>query len=788
MKHKIFCLFFLMAATVTVTDVSAELQITASANRNTVAMNEEVNISVMVSGEARNIPEPEIPKMDNFRIAGSGRSQSVSIVNGRVSSSVTFKYALYPKKTGEFTIPSFSISYRGKKYSTGPIKIKVTEASGMPAVRNEAGSEKASAGLFVSQEIDKKQAYLGEQITYIFKFYRRVRLLNNPSFNPPSFSGFFSQELPPNRSYTVRIKGVEYAVTEVRCALFAQHSGEITIEPASITVSIEDTGGGDFFSSFFSQGKRKVLRTGALRVDVLPLPPGAPENFTGAVGDFNIEAGLEKENVKQDEPVSLKIRISGTGDMRPVKQPEISGLNNFKVYESVSSENIEKNNYKISGSKSFTTLIMPMVAGNLEVPPVTFSYFDPEAEEYKILKTDPVYLDVSPSEQKNAEREEFDEGRLQVVREDIRHIKFSKGKRMTEPLFNSKIFRVLVLMPVYLWIAALIGSFIRRKLNPGREVRKRRKKVQELFKKARKSAAAGDEPGIYRRIEEISQIIDIKDEETAKIVSRAREAVYSPRKEFGADARADLKNFSRAVKKMLVLLAAIFSLTMSGVSAGRFETANSEYNEGNYRRASEIYHSIIREEGYFEGVLYNLANAYWRMGETGRARLYWEKALKVNPANRDAEYNIGLIKKTINERDKETIAAALTKFCSKIMGINTMTVTVSAAAWAVLLFLLGYYLKRREPFIWGAVASLIIFLILLAGLVIRVNIQLKDRHAVILQKTAVYNAPGVSAAVQGTVPEGRKVVIINETGDWISAGISEENMQFWVPAEFIEKI
>ncbi len=786
-KYINFSAIFLTLIATSAVNTFAALEITASANRDTIALNEQVEISVSISGDTKKIPKPKIPDLDNFRIAGSGRSQSISIVNGRVSSSMMFKYALYPKKTGDFTVPPFSVNYRGKNYLTSPIKIRVTDAAKRSPVRDESGPA-AADGLFVSQQVDKEEAYLGEQITYTFKFYRRVKLLRNPSFQPPSFAGFFSDEMPPNRNYRARRRDAEYAVTEIKYAIFAQRSGKITIEPAAVTVAVADTGGGDFFDSFFSQGKRKVLRGKPLKINILPLPEGAPESFTGAVGKFNISAGLKKDNVKQGNPVSLEIKISGRGDLRPVKQPEISGLNNFKVYESVSSENIEKKNYKITGSKSFTTLIMPSVSGRLGVPPVSFSYFEPEDVEYKNLKTETLYLNVTPSKEKMPETEESATSRLRVEREDIRYITFSNGRIKKTLLFNKKGFWAVVLIPVYLWIAALIVTLIKIKLSPGRAARERRKKLQQLLKEAGKCAASGDDVGIYRKIEEVSQIVEIRDKKAAEISDRAKEALYSPQKDFAGSAKTDLKIFSRAVKKILLFLVVSFSLITGSASAGRFETANNAYKEGNYHQASEIYSRIIADGRNSEGVFYNLGNAYWRMGETGRARLYWEKALKINPSNRDAAYNIGLIKKTIGEDSGESSAAAVTRICSKIMGLNAMTVTVSVAAWAALLFFLGYYLRRREGFIWAGAASLVIFLILLAGLLTRLEVQLKSSRGIILRKTSIYSAPGTIADAQGTVPEGKKVVIISETKDWVSAGIPEENIQFWVPVEVIEKI
>ncbi|MFC2061824.1 BatD family protein [Elusimicrobiota bacterium] len=796
MKHIILLILMLLPSR-----LHAGIEIESRLSRDVVPLNEQVELEITVSGSSKDIGAPKVSILDDFYIASSGRSSSISIINGNMTSSYIYSYVLSPKKTGDFVIPSFAVNYRGRTYKTEPIGLKVVEAQEQKFTSGREGrSERTVPELFVEQELDKKTAYTGEQVTYTFKFYRRVRLLNNPSFESPDFNGFIKEDLPPNRNYRTRVEGREYVVTDVKYGLFPVKSGTLNIPPARLMVAVEDFSAGDeFFSNFFSQGKRKTLATNNLTLKVLPLPAeGQPAGFSGAIGDFDLDIKLDKDSVMQGEPITLEVKISGKGDLRSVKQMELGGLNNFRVYETVDSVSISKKKYTVTGTKIFKTPLVPVVSGKLSIPGVKFSYFDPVRNKYVTKESSPVYLEVLPA----PETERSAKGRavseeLQVVREDIRYITAELGKRKTAPLYEKKYFWQIEGIPVYLWVLSLVTVFFRKKFIEPRYPRLVKNKViRKCLKEAEKSSKKGNYMEVYKKIEEISNYLERSPEELQEVISRAKAGIYSPEKNKLDSAKDDLKKFARLLKKsLMVLLPAVFLLNavVSDLDAatditGTFSRANSLYKGGNFKEASLEYNKIIEEEGEYEGVLYNLGNAYWRLGSVGRARQYWEKSLKLNHFHKDAAYNVELVMKSIGEKKESDFLGNLSDKVFSAAGLNGMIVIATILGWGFLSSFLCYYFRRREVYIWIGTALAVLFCITAGAVWLRVEEKRKIREGIIIETTEIYNSPGTSGQSQGVIPAGKKIVIMKNQDGWTEVGIEEKNLKFWILEEKLGKI
>jgi hypothetical protein len=402
--------FALMLAVVCLLPVAAaceSLSISASVDKNTAQVGEQINLQIVVAGDTSNVPEPSLPPLSNFTVYSSGRSQSVSIVNGKVSSSVTFNYAIVPNAEGKQTIGSARIVSGGKEYRTQPIEINVTKAG--TAVNPQPGGQtpqqagqapapaSAPSGrdLFVEASVDKKTAYVNEQVTLSFRFYRKINLLSQPQYQPPATTGFLSEDLPPQRNYYADVGGSRYLVTEVKTALFPFSAGKHTIGSAVLRCAMEDgSAPDDFFARFFSQGRQIALQTDPVNVNVLELPrEGKPADFSGAVGRFTVNSSVDKSALETGEALTLSVTIAGTGNVKTVGGPPVEAQN-FRKYDTAASLNVEKKNYIVSGSKTFKTVLIPAVPGRLLIPAVRFSYFDPSAGAYKTLTTSPVTVSV----------------------------------------------------------------------------------------------------------------------------------------------------------------------------------------------------------------------------------------------------------------------------------------------------------------------------------------------------------------------------------------------------------
>lgn len=435
---KMLQIAFKLIVVILSTNAMAEISISASVDKNTVSLNDQVILQVVVSGDVNNLPNPTLPDISDFQVYSSGRSQNISIVNGQVSSTISFNYILSPRRIGDFLIGEIVVNYQGKIYKTQPIQIKVVKDSSSPKqipVENNVYQGKAKA-LFIEAMVDKEKAYVNQQITFTLRFFSRVNLLSQPRYQPPDFSGFVVEDLPPQRSYYTTINGQRYYVSEIKTALFPTSPGKYTIGSASLQCVIEDFDmrdffSDDFFSRFFSSGKEVMLKSNLIEINVLALPQPQPVDMSGSVGRYSLDVSVDRTKVEANQTVMLKIEISGSGNVKSVVFPreQISNVlrNDFVVFDPITSFDIKKENYLVKGKKVFQIPIAPTRAGQIVIPSIKFVYFDPEEKKYVSLFSKPISLEVVPSKNVSVPlvsgEKTFYSKKLSI--EDIRYIKLN---------------------------------------------------------------------------------------------------------------------------------------------------------------------------------------------------------------------------------------------------------------------------------------------------------------------------------------------------------------------------
>lgn len=396
---------------------AAEVVIHAQINKTSVALNDQLVLEVSVSGPHATLPDPVMPPLKNFSLYSSGSNQSLSFVNGKVSSSLVHTYVLVPRFVGKGVIDPITVTVDGVTARTAPIEITVQPPNSAPAGSRAQGASSPrqapqTAGgapapdVFVTAELDKPKAFVNEQATLTVRFHTGVTLLGNPQYNAPKIAGFLAEDLPPERHGTVSLKGRQYYFSEIKTALFPAQAGTLRIGKAMIRCEVQqdvaiDPFAPDFFQKFFSQGlvgaQARELVSEPLTLTAEPLPPeGKPPGFSGAVGRFGVSAAVDRSRVKAGDAVNLTVTVSGTGNLKAAGEPRLPELPAFRVYDTVSGLNIDKKGDVVQGSKVFRTVLVPKVSGTLEIPPVTYSYFDPEKRRYLEASTLPIRLAVEP--------------------------------------------------------------------------------------------------------------------------------------------------------------------------------------------------------------------------------------------------------------------------------------------------------------------------------------------------------------------------------------------------------
>jgi hypothetical protein len=403
----LFAAWTLTAATASAAGVS----VSAEVSRNQLAVGDRFTLTVTVDGASPS--SIRLPPMEAFNVYDSGQEHSMNFVNGQLSSSSVFSYVLAPRGPGKFKIPPITVDGAAptpaldvEVFPSGqaPTQAQVP-ASAVPAAPGPGAAAPRtgrSRDIFITATLDKTRAFVNQQVTLTIRFLNAVRLVNNISYNPPSTTGFFAEELPPVRSGTTQIDGRPYEVREIKVALFPLEPGRLKIGSAAVQCLVPRARGGasieDLLNNFMSMQAAEpvTVNSDPLTLQVDPLPTGKPADFTGVVGKLTAHAAAEKTSVKAGDAVALTVTVAGIGNVKSIPDPRKPELPALRFFETESASVVDKAKDRVGGSKSFKTVVVPRVSGRVRVPPFSFSYFDPETKAYARAQTEPVDLNVAP--------------------------------------------------------------------------------------------------------------------------------------------------------------------------------------------------------------------------------------------------------------------------------------------------------------------------------------------------------------------------------------------------------
>lgn len=427
-----------------------KVSFTASAP-DVVVVGDQFKLSYTVT--TKKVKDFRIPSIKGFDILmGPSRSErnSTQIVNGNVtsSSSITFTYVLMAKNVGEYTIGGASIVADGNQMVSNAVKVKVLppdesssggQNSGSSSARaSSSGTSVSNQDLFIRAYASKTKVYEQEAFLLTYKIYTREYDLQLNNAKLPDFKGFHSQEieLTANPRWTQEhYQGRNYNTTVYRqFVLFPQQSGKLYIEPAQFQMTVGKlVESEDPFDAFFNGGSNvvkipKTIVTSKIAINVEPLPANKPADFSGGVGEFNISSSINSEKLKTNDAVTIKLVISGTGNLKLISTPEIKFPDDFEVYDPKVDNQVRLTQDGLTGNKVIEYLAIPRHAGTYKIPGVSFSYFDIRSKSYKTLKTEEYVINVEKGAG-NADQviaNFTNKEDLKVLGEDIRYIKQNK--------------------------------------------------------------------------------------------------------------------------------------------------------------------------------------------------------------------------------------------------------------------------------------------------------------------------------------------------------------------------
>lgn len=503
-------LIFLLIALISIqVFADSNVSFTASAP-DVVVVGDQFRLSYTVTTlKIRDFRAPSIKGFDV--LMGPSRSQQVQIINGNTSTSITYTYILMATEEGEFSIPGATIVAEGNQMASNSVKIRVlppdkantaagNSQSNQSVGRSSSGSNISSQDLFINVSASKTNVYEQEAFLLTFKIYTLVDLRGFDNVKLPDFKGFHSQEveLPSQKWSLEHYKGRNYHTTVYRqFVLFPQQSGKLTIEPARFDASIAKVvQSADPFDAFFNGGSnyveiKKTLSTPKITINVNPLPAGKPADFSGGVGEFSITSSINSKELKTNDAVTIKLVISGTGNLKLVSTPEIKFPEDFEVFDPKVDNKMRLTPQGLSGSKVIEYLAIPRHAGTYKIPAVTFSYFDINSRSYKTLKTEDYEIKVEKGAG-NADQviaNFTNKQDLKVLGEDIRYIKLNNVQlqRKGDILYGSLIYWLWYIVPA---IAFIIFFIVYRKqaIENANVAKMRTKKANKVATKRMKLA------------------------------------------------------------------------------------------------------------------------------------------------------------------------------------------------------------------------------------------------------------------------------------------------------------
>ena len=607
----------------------------------------------------------------------------------------------------------------------------------------------------------------------------------------------------------------------------------------------------DPFEAFFNGGsgyvevKKKIVAPG-IEIQVDPLPE-RPAGFSGGVGHFSVSAQLNKTETKANDPVTLRITVSGAGNLKLVKQPQVELPKDFDKYEPKVTDKTKLTASGIEGSMIYDILIVPRHQGHYELPPVSFTYFDTTAKAYKTVQSEPLVLDVAQGAVPGTMTDFSGQQDLQELSRDIRYIKTGdvRLQGLDEFFFGSVAYWITLAVMALVFISLFV-IFRQRAIENANVTKRRAGKANKVATKRLKKASglmAENKPGefydeVLRALwgyvgdklnipveqlshDNISQRLSdrgVGEETVAQFIGALDECEferYAPGDPKGnmnkvyekamtaiEQIEGTMKKGGRNQKKgagskmlLIILLLSPLSCLLSPAFAVTKAEADSAYVRGDYQQAIAKYEALLKLGASAE-LYYNLGNAYYRTENIPEAVLNYERALLLSPGDRDIRFNLQIARsKTFDKIVPESEMFFVTWYRSLVsmMSVDAWarTALVSLALTIILLlvYLFSDRLWLRKSGFFGGVALLLLFVV--------ANIfAWQQKQELLNRKGAIVFAPAITVkstpAANGTdlfiLHEGTKVVITdNSMKDWKEIRLAD-GKQGWVESKHVRVI
>ena len=815
-----------------------------------------VNTQDVSDFRAGNIPE----ELEVLIGPNKSMQSSYQMINGHTSSSssITYTYIVSATKNGTFTISPAHVVVGGKSIASNALTIKVSGTaqgnSGSSRQRQndedgnemrDAGSQISGSDLFIKVSANKKRVHEQEPILLTYKVYTLVSLTQLRG-DMPDLKSFYSQEvdLPQQKSFSIEtFNGRPYRTcTWSQYVMFPQMTGKLQIPSITFEgIVVQQNRNVDPFEAFFNGGsgyievKKKIVAPG-IEIQVDPLPE-RPANFSGGVGQFNVSAQLNKTETKANDPVSLRVIVSGVGNLKLIKQPIINIPKDFDQYDPKITDQTKLTTNGLEGSKIYDILIVPRHQGKYEIPPVEFTYFDTATNSYKTVKSEGFTLDVAKGSGAGKVNDFTGQEDLQELNKDIRYIKTGSVRQqgLYDFFFGSVAYWVTLAVLALIFISLFV-IFRQRAIENANVTKMRGKKANKVATKRLKKASrlmADNKPGefydeVLRALwgyvgdklnipvaqlshDNISQRLAERSVDEAT-VAQFMEALdeceferYAPGDPKGnmnkvyEKAMTAIEKIEETMKKRRSAKTSAVILLMLllpvGAHAVTKAEADSAYVRGEYQQAIKDYEALLKN-GASADLYYNLGNAYYRSENITRAVLNYERALLLSPGDRDIRFNLQLARsKTIDKIVPESEMFFITWYHAlvNLMSVDGWARTAIFALALVIVLSLVYLFSGqiwlRKVGFFGGITMLALFVLANVFASQQKQSLMHRKGAIVVSSSVtVKSTPAMNGTDLFILHEGTKVSIKDGSmKDWKEIRLAD-GKEGWIKSKEIEMI
>ncbi|MEM9991778.1 MAG: BatD family protein, partial [Bacteroidota bacterium] len=436
--------------------LSAQVTFEASANAKKILLNSDFEVTFTLKNAQASRNDFTFPKFGAFNVvSGPNQMQRTQIINGNVSSTLSYSFILTPRKMGTYKIAPATVDVQGQTLSTQALQVEIVEG--------KQGNDDQTE-IFLDASTPVQEVYLGQQIPLDYKIYTNKDISSFKILAESEYQGFYAEEL---RRYNTRVMkevigNIQYSTKIMRrIALFPQQTGTMTIEPMMMQLGIAEGRARNPRDFFFQPNLRRLnVSSDPLPLNVLPLPSNAPESFTGAVGSYKVGTSVDNRNITMDDAFTFRVTVVGNGDMKRVQAPPLGLGDAFELYEpEVVEERAQEVSGEIQSRKVFEYIAVPQKTGQFNVQ-IEFTYFDPDTVRYVVARSEKYLLNVRAGSQEAVVKQEINTPEVEE-KSTLRFIKSQANlKSKTSGFWGSNLFYALTIAPFFLLGIAVV---IRRK-------------------------------------------------------------------------------------------------------------------------------------------------------------------------------------------------------------------------------------------------------------------------------------------------------------------------------------